>query len=84
MMPAQCTCFQITSPELHFHPSYQLVTFTDNYEEYLSAMGTSQSLMWMAKAFDERFSTSEVAADGVLTWRWKLTWKWCKLTTSFY
>ena len=56
------------------------MTFTDNYEEYLSAMGTSQSLMWMAKAFDERFTTSEAAgADGVLTWRWKLTWKWCKL-----
>ena len=55
------------------------MTFTDNYEKFLSAMGTSQSLMWMAKAFDERFTTSEVGADGVLTWRWKLTWKWCKL-----
>ena len=65
-----------------FHSSYQLVTFTDNYEEYLSAMGTSQSLMWMAKAFDERFTTSKVGADGVLTWRWKLTWKWCKFSLT--
>ena len=55
---------------------YYLVSYSENIDDYLTAMGTEQSLLWMARAFDERVSFWNT--DGAHTFHTKLSWKFCK------
>ena len=55
---------------------YYLVSYSENIDDYFTAMGTEQSLLWMARAFDERVSFWNT--DGDRTMHTKLSWKFCK------
>lgn len=51
--------------------SYELVRYTDKHDEYLIAMGSPASLMWVARLLVERFTIHDVSDDGLITFYWK-------------
>ena len=55
-----------------------MVSYSENIDDYFTAMGTEQSLLWMARAFDERVSFWNTNGDR--TFHTKLSWKFCKYT----
>lgn len=50
---------------------YELVRYTDKHDEYLIAMGSPASLMWVARLLVERFTIHDVSDDGLITFYWK-------------
>ena len=57
-----------------------MVSNTPNAVNLSIAMGAPEGAMWMVKFFDERFTVQNVGPGGLITFMWKISWKFseCK------